>query len=166
MPLRERMGGVWDALDQFDISRSRLLVARGDFTEPSGARAMGELLAGRRRPTAVFFMNDEMALGGIPVIRQAGLSVPQDISVVGFDNIRLTGNQHVNLTTVDAPVEQMGRLAVRWLNEFRTAPYREVRGTRLVTTLVNRGTVAPPPGSSPSTCQGSIACRSSSDIPS
>lgn len=142
----ERMEGVWDALDQFGVPRPSLIVARGDFTEASGARAMRELLAGPRRPTAVFFMNDEMALGGIPVIREAGLEIPDDISVIGFDNIRLPGNRHLNLTTIDAPVGQMVRLAVRWLHEFRTAPYAGVRNTRLVTTLVSRGTVAPPRG--------------------
>jgi LacI family repressor for deo operon, udp, cdd, tsx, nupC, and nupG len=84
----------------------------GDFTMASGEAAMHILLARVPRPTAVFCANDEMAIGAIRAIRTAGLRVPADISVVGFDDISFAAFADPPLTTIRQPRRQFGRAAV------------------------------------------------------
>ncbi len=138
-----RLNGFRDALAQHHLAIEPDLIIRSDFREHGGVDATRELLEKRAAHpvTAVFYMNDEMALGGLSILRQSGLRIPEDISLVGFDNIRLTSSRYVNLTTVAPPLVWMGQLAVQWIDEYRRAPYREFRNIRLEPRLVERGSV-------------------------
>lgn len=89
-----------------------ILIVPGGISEEDGAQAARELLATTPRPTAVAVFNDRSATGVLDVLRKAGLVVPQDISVVGFDDSRLARLSHVDLTTVAQDAGRMARLAV------------------------------------------------------
>jgi LacI family transcriptional regulator len=145
---RERLEGVDAALAQAGISSGAVAMPPGNFTETAGYDAMKEILAKRptaQRPTAVFFMNDEMAVGGIHALHESGIPVPEGMSVVGFDDIPLAAAPQLSLTTIRSPAMEMGSLAVARLTEnLGTPAVRQT--TRLATTLVVRGSTAPPPG--------------------
>ena len=111
---RERLEGYHQALRDHGIARDDRLVFKGDFTEDSGRDAMVRAL-GSTEFTAVFAANDRMAAGAIAAIRDAGLRVPTDISVVGFDNTAISRFTCPALTTVDYPVTSMGRQAAEHL---------------------------------------------------
>jgi DNA-binding LacI/PurR family transcriptional regulator len=91
------------------------LVLRGGLTELEGAEAADAFLALSDRPTAVAAFNDRCALGFIDVVRQAGLRVPEDVSVVGFDDIAQAAYPHVALTTVRQDPDRLGAAAVHWV---------------------------------------------------
>lgn len=84
----------------------------GDFTMASGEAAMKILLARKPRPSAVFCANDEMAIGAIKAARDAGLRVPDDVSIVGFDDISYAAFTDPPLTTIRQPRREFGRAAV------------------------------------------------------
>jgi len=86
-------------------------VENGNFHIEAGERAMQNLMLQTPRPTAILCANDEMAMGAIRAIQAAGLSVPDDFSVVGFDDAPYSGVVHPGLTTYAQPVEQMARAA-------------------------------------------------------
>ena len=88
----------------------------GGLTELEGAAAAEAFLVLPQRPTAVAAFNDRCALGFIDVVRQAGLRVPMDVSVVGFDDIEQASYPHVALTTVRQDPARLGTAAVRWVN--------------------------------------------------
>lgn len=117
-------------------------VVHGEYTEAAGAAAVRSL----RRPfTAVIAANDLNAVGVLSALAEAGLRVPEDVSVVGYDNTWLAALRHIGLTTIDQPREEMGRLAASALisrvRGERTEPARLV----VQPTLVTRTTTAPPP---------------------
>ncbi|OLF09503.1 LacI family transcriptional regulator [Actinophytocola xinjiangensis] len=118
-------------------------VVRGEYTEAAGAAAVPVLLAGRR-PTALLAANDLNAVGVISGLVEAGLSVPEDVSVVGYDNTWLAALRHVSLTTVDQPRVEMGRLAaqalVRRVRGERSGPARHLLTPRLVVRSSTRTT--------------------------
>lgn len=93
------------------------LVVTGGLTEEDGARAGQQLRErpARQRPTAVVAFNDRCALGVVDELRRAGLGVPEDVSVVGFDDITAAGWAHIALTTVHQDADTIGRLAVERL---------------------------------------------------
>lgn len=117
---------------------------RGAFTEVGGHEAMRSIIQSGVLPTAAFVANDFAALGALDALDAAGLSVPRDISVVGYDDITTSHNSRVALTTVTQPSAEMGRTAVNLLIERfeggRTEPRRIVLAPRLVV----RGTAAAP----------------------
>jgi DNA-binding LacI/PurR family transcriptional regulator len=119
-------------------------VVRSEYTDVAGAKAIRELLDGGDLPTAVVAANDYNAIGAISALEEAGLHVPSDVSVVGYDNTSLAALRHVSLTTVDQPRTEMGRLAAEALLERirgeRTDPVRHL----LRPSLVVRSTTAPP----------------------
>ncbi len=86
-------------------------VVSGDFTEAGGFSAAGRVLERSDRPTAVFAANDLSAVGALDRFEDAGLRVPRDISLVGYDNVALAALGHISLTTVDQPRHEMGVLA-------------------------------------------------------
>ena len=92
-----------------------VLEVEGGFSEETGATGAHELLARGAQFTALFAADDEMAIGAISVLNAAGMRVPQDVAVVGFDDIATARYIQPPLTTVRAPTEQVGREAVRLL---------------------------------------------------
>jgi LacI family repressor for deo operon, udp, cdd, tsx, nupC, and nupG len=120
-----------------------LIVHEGDFSIQSGEHAADTLLSGQQRPTAVFCFNDQMAIGFIGVARRRGLGVPQDLSVVGFDDIRFASYIDPPLTTVAQPMRQIGEGTVRLLLEIlRGAQAPE--SVTLPHSLIVRKSTAPP----------------------
>ncbi|MEO6653124.1 MAG: LacI family DNA-binding transcriptional regulator [Ilumatobacteraceae bacterium] len=119
-------------------------VASAVFTEASGANAAARLLAEDRPVTAVFAGNDMSALGSLDTFAAAGKRVPEDISLVGYDNTFVAALRHIGLTTVDQHRDEIGRMAVEMLVERVEGGRTEAR--RVVTTpsLIVRGTTAPP----------------------
>lgn len=112
---RDRVAGYRDALDAAGIPPDVALLCPGDFTPASGYAAAGALLAVEAPPTAIFCESDEMAIGAISRLKQAGLSVPGDMSVAGFDDIDFASYSDPALTTIAQPAEAFGRRAVSML---------------------------------------------------
>ena len=124
-PASQRRRGFLDAIKTARLKVPEDFIAAGNFDFDSGSRAMTRLLALHRRPTAVFAANDPMAVGAILACREAGLRVPQDVSIVGAGNIE--GDHHPNpfVTTLDWPREGLGRLAAKALLEAIENPARK-----------------------------------------
>ena len=119
-------------------------VLTGGLTELDGASAAAAFLAlGAARPTAVAAFNDRCALGFIDVVRQAGLRVPGDVSVVGFDDISQAAYPHVSLTTVRQDAEQLGAAAIRTV-DARLSGGVPGPATVIEPELVVRTSTAPP----------------------
>lgn len=115
----ERFQGFQDALRQHGLELVPELVERGGFTEEGGARAFQAMLDRHSVPTAVFAANDEMAVGVMQVAQAAGIRVPEDLAVVGFDNIRLARVVTPALTTLNQPKLDAGfRLGQNMLNRL------------------------------------------------
>ena len=144
--------GSLDAEDRLDSFRETLaargleptLVIPGDFTLESGRNAVAAILAADPRPTALFAANDLSAYGVMSGVRDVGLSVPGDLAIAGFDDIQLTRFSSPTLTTVRAPVLEMGRMAIdRLLTRIRDeAP--PTRPTLLPTEVVVRESTGGP----------------------
>src|SRR5262249_54049321 len=97
---RQRLEGYRAALREGEVETSSVLEVPGDFTEPSGYEAGARLLKIHPRPTAVFAANDYMAIGVMGALSDAGVRVPEDIAVVGFDDIPMARYLNPALTTV------------------------------------------------------------------
>jgi DNA-binding LacI/PurR family transcriptional regulator len=117
-------------------------VLPGEFTELAGVRA-AETLLDDDLPTAIFAANDLVAAGAMDALEDAGLRIPDDISIIGYDNTSLARLHHVSLSTIDQPREEMGRAALTMLHE-RIENGRRERVVHLTTpTLVARRTTGP-----------------------
>ncbi|MGB9896910.1 LacI family DNA-binding transcriptional regulator [Thermanaerothrix sp.] len=140
----ERLSGYRQALEAAGLAFDETLVRYGNFTPHSGYQAMAALLQVRPLPTAVFVASDTVALGALQAIRHAGLRIPSDISLIGFDDIPLAGFLDPPLTTIHLPAFNLGWEAAEMLlqrlsAEEATPPYR-----LLATHLVERESCAPP----------------------
>jgi LacI family transcriptional regulator len=111
LPGAERLRGYRQAIQELGLAYRDDYVAYGDFYTDSGRRAMEQLLALPEPPTAVFAASDMMALGAIRAAAEAGLSVPTDISVIGFDDIQLADHMNPPLTTVRQDKAGLGAAA-------------------------------------------------------
>ena len=110
----QRLSGYREALAAYSIPYQPDLVVEGDYTATSGYQATQRFLAlGPRRPTAIFALNDMMAMGCLGAVHEAGLRVPEDVAVVGFDDIVLASYTFPPLTTVRQQKYEMGRLAAK-----------------------------------------------------
>jgi LacI family transcriptional regulator len=110
---QDRLEGYRQALQAHGIPVRETLIVEGDFTENSGALGMQQLLSAS--PSAVFAASDMTAIGALKVLRQAGRQVPQDIALIGFDDIPTATVVEPTLTTVRQPIERMGSMAVELL---------------------------------------------------
>jgi DNA-binding LacI/PurR family transcriptional regulator len=119
-------------------------VYEGDFRLDGGRRAASEMLAAPELPTAVVVANDMMALGAMREFRKAGLSIPGDISVVGFDDIAFAALAEPPLTTVCSPRVEIGRRVVEALVTMIEQPERQGVEVRIPTHLITRDSTAPP----------------------
>lgn len=139
---RARLAGYRQALAGAGIAVDEALVAEADFSASSGRRAMARLLE-RGGLTAVFVASDVVAFGAIAAIRESGRRVPDDISVVGFDDIPLAAYFDPPLTTVRLPAHDLGRAAGVALLD-RIAGRAGEAHTILPTELVLRASTGPP----------------------
>jgi DNA-binding LacI/PurR family transcriptional regulator len=111
----ERFAGYRQALEKADLPFHPELVVHGDGKAEGGMEAMEKLLALSEPPTAVFCYNDMSALGALRVAYARHLSVPGDLSLVGFDDLFIASYVHPMLTTIRQPKRQMGRMAMEIL---------------------------------------------------
>jgi DNA-binding LacI/PurR family transcriptional regulator len=116
----------------------------GDFTEGGGYEGGRRLLRGKRRPTAIFASNDQSAVGALNAINEAGLSVPDDVSLIGYDNTALAALRHISLTTIHQPRKQIGEIALKAVVRRIDSPGLPARRHVLAPKLVVRATTAPP----------------------
>ena len=112
---RARLSGYQDTLASHKLPFEPALVQPGDWEIESGYAAAKNLLQLAERPTAIFAANDTMALGAIYAIQDAGLHVPEDVAVVGYDNRNFTKTCRPRITTVSMPVIEMGGVAAELL---------------------------------------------------
>jgi LacI family transcriptional regulator len=134
----DRLEGYKAALADHNISFVEELTATGDFQRQGGYLGAQKLLELSTHPTAIFASNDLSAFGAMEAIREHGLSIPNDISILGFDDIPQAEMTHPKLTTVRQPLDQMGRVAVKLLLEHIENPDRPARHVTLATRLVVR----------------------------
>lgn len=134
----DRYAGYRKALEDYGVAFDPRRVARGDFTQESGYVAMQQLLA--TAPDAVFASSDMMALGAQQAIKQAGLRIPEDIALVGFDNLPQAALADPPLTTIQQPIEELGIVAVEMLHELLNGPKKWPRQIILPVELVRRAT--------------------------
>lgn len=126
---QERLHGYRTALAEV-LPGAPELVLQGDFSDASGERAGQELLAWAQRPAAVFAGNDMMALGCLASLTRAGLSVPEDIALAGFDDIPICRYVRPALTTVRVPIVELGALALAELASAIETPTHAPAGPR------------------------------------
>jgi len=136
----QRLEGYKAAMRDHNIEINPAYIVEGDFYQTSGYETGFHLLSLPDRPTAIFAANDLMALGVIEAIRQHGLSLPDDISIIGFDDIPQSLITYPKLTTVRQSLDQMGRVAVQLLLEHVDQPERPPRRITLATQLIERET--------------------------
>jgi len=113
----ERFQGALKAIEDYGIHCGNELFYQGDFFKESGYRGTQQLLglSAEKRPTAIFAGNDEMALGAFEALWDAGLRVPRDVALVGFNNVATTALRSIEITTVSQKKQEMGRLGVKRL---------------------------------------------------
>jgi len=135
-PARDRYEGYARALRENGIDLRWSLIANGDFTRASGAEAMRSLLDSGAEIDGLFAANDEMALGAMDVLSARGLSVPGDISVVGFDNVTLPQRTGLKLTSVSHSYDELGAALVEGL---AARMHGEAHTSRLIPTRLVLG---------------------------
>ncbi len=116
-PRKNRIQGFCEALTEHELPLDEILIQDGDFTETGGYQGMKKLLNLKKRPTAVFAANDLMALGAMLAIREANLRIPEDIALVGLDDIPAAKLVHPPLTTISQMQEDIGRTAAEMIFE-------------------------------------------------
>ena len=133
-----RIAALRVALAATGLGESAAVLAQPGYTLADGRRAMVDLLAGKHGPppTAVLFASDQQATGGVLACRDAGISVPEDIAIVGMGNVLGAEEVPLPLTTIDLRAEQLGEQAAQMLDRLRQdvtdGPLREVLLSRLI----------------------------------
>jgi len=142
---RQRVQGYRRALHDAGLAMDDSLLRAGDFTSAGGHAAMCSLLdaSSSDRPSAVFASNDLMAIGAICAAAAAGLSIPKDLSVIGFDDIALAAYSNPPLSSIAQPKHQTGELAAQLLLQRIAQPERELQRAILQPSLVVRQSTGP-----------------------
>jgi LacI family transcriptional regulator len=144
----QRLAGFEAAMEESGIEVDPALVVQGYFSYKSGLEAAEKLLARKRLPTAIFASNDDMAAAAISVAHRRGLDVPNDLSVVGFDDTPVATTVWPELTTIRQPIAAMAEAAINLLlHKIRRPKDRHAQAAvdHLVPyVLVKRDSVAPP----------------------
>ena len=112
---KDRIAGHKSALKAAGIRTERKLLVGGDFTIESGRQAIQELAKLKSFPSAIFCSNDEMAMGAIAALKEMNMRVPEDVSIVGFDDIQFADAIDPPLTTIHQPRDAIGRAAMNLL---------------------------------------------------
>lgn len=129
---RERFNGYCAGLAELGLPYDESLVVNASLAPGSGAQAIATLLQLAVPPTAVFVYNDRLAIEGLQYLRQCGVRVPQDLSIVGFDDIRSSGMTSPALTTIHQPLDKIAEAAVAALLSVHAQPVRLVVPVELV----------------------------------
>jgi LacI family transcriptional regulator len=140
----ERANALRKWLKADGIALPRTMVRRGPFSHDAGFAAASDLLRSDARPTAIVCGNDFIALGALSAVRQAGLRVPDDVTIIGFDDIPMAGWPLVDLTTITCDLDALARTAVAQLLTEIQGPRRSTAVVRIPVTLALRGTHGPP----------------------
>ncbi|MDQ0196217.1 LacI family DNA-binding transcriptional regulator [Paenibacillus wynnii] len=144
-PGRRRQLGYEKALDQWDLERQESYIVTGEFyTLESGYEAMKQLLELPERPTAVFASGDLLALGAIMAVKDSGLTVPGDISVMGYDDVDLARYVSPALTTVRQDTALLGSRAAEVLFDTINGSEKGLEALVLPTQVIVRDSCAPP----------------------
>ena len=131
-----RLKGYRDALEKAGIGVDEQLIAAGDYTTITGVNGTRQLLSLENPPTAIFASNDQMAMGVYQVAEEMGLRIPEDLSVIGFDNIM--ESKYMGLTTVDQFFSEMGFVATQMLIKLINGEHIESQTYQMQTQLVIR----------------------------
>jgi LacI family transcriptional regulator len=115
---RERLNGYIQALDKFKIPYDGSIVVQGKYSEKQSYNAVKKLLSAEKRPDAIFASNDLMALSAMEAIMSSGLKIPDDIAVVGFDDIEIASHSAIQLTTVSQNRKMMAEIAIDSLRKM------------------------------------------------
>ena len=141
-----RLAGHRKALAEFGVPWEDRLFYPGDFTENAGSEGTAAILDAGVPVTAVVCANDEMAVGAMDRLRSRGFRIPEDMSIIGFDNVRWARFLYPKLSTINYPLEDMSRMAAHWV-------LKNVYGNEALEIahdfsprLVLRGTTGPVPG--------------------
>jgi LacI family transcriptional regulator len=140
---QDRLAGYETALADHGITFDPELVYEGNFFQPLGYAGASALLELSHPPTAIFASNDVSAFGVMEAVREHGSRIPDDVSVLGFDDIPQAAHVHPALTSVRQPLEEMGRTATRMLLEHIKDPLRLPERVELPTELVLRESCGP-----------------------
>jgi LacI family transcriptional regulator len=141
---RDRLKGYKRALAEADLPFEKSLVVNGNWTASSGHNGAKQLLALSDRPTAIFCQNDRMAIGCYEALKEAGLKIPQDISVMGYDDEEIARHLHPPLSTVNLPHRAMGAQAVESIEKSRSNRPSKNSIVRMDCALVERESVERP----------------------
>ena len=142
--MEDRFAGYCASLASAGILPDPALLQRGNLDVPSGKAAALALLRLPEPPTAVFAFNDNMAIGALQGAREAGIEVPRELSIVGFDALEGSRLVTPTLTTVRQPLEEMGRLAVRLLVGALEGERADATRIEVATALVEGESTASP----------------------
>ncbi|MDG0809030.1 LacI family DNA-binding transcriptional regulator [Cohnella rhizosphaerae] len=140
-----RLAGYHEAMAELGLSPDPDCIVIGDFTQETGYRGMQRLLALPERPTAVVCGSDKAAIGALQAAREAGVAVPAELSIVGFDDIDEARVVYPPLTTVRQDMSTLGRRAVELLDGLIVEPDSPAPAVIVPTALAVRGTTGPPP---------------------
>ncbi|ELY4672452.1 ribose operon transcriptional repressor RbsR [Cronobacter muytjensii] len=138
-PARQRLEGYRTAMRRAGLPVPEGYEVVGDFEFAGGLRAMQSLLALPEPPQAVFMGNDAMAVGAYQALYQAGLRIPQDIALVGYDDIELARYMTPPLTTIHQPKDELGELAIDVLIHRMAQPELQQQRLQLTPVLMERG---------------------------
>ncbi len=139
---QQRLSGVRKAFEKYGCQLDQRVITEGKYTYESGAEGMKKLLSSGLPIDAVFAFNDMMAIGAIQYLRENGYRVPEDISVMGYDDIFMDRFMETPLTTIRQPAEQMGRSAARQLIGGNIEYQNNQERIIFQPELIERGTVA------------------------
>ncbi|TYB97329.1 MAG: LacI family transcriptional regulator [Kosmotoga sp.] len=135
---KARYHGYLKALREHNIPYNNDLVLKGDFLRQGGYKAAKSLIKNNKVPTALFAANDQMALGAMTAFKKEGYRIPEDISIIGFDNTEASTFSKPTLTTIMQPIFEMGSLAAKTLISLINGKTPEMKRYLLKTRLIER----------------------------
>lgn len=141
---KERIRGYRQALEDHTLEFDESIILVSDFTVEDGKRLSAQLLDEKKPPTAIFACNDLLAIGTIQAAREKGVKIPDELSVVGFDNTILSTATDPPLTTVSQPIQEMGRQVVDLLIQEIEGQKKVKQRVVLSPELVIRDSTKPP----------------------
>jgi LacI family transcriptional regulator len=142
----ERLKGYFDACTSLGLACTPTLIQEGGYKLKKTEEAVKRLLMLPDPPTAIFASNDFMALQVMDVILKEGYKIPEDFSIVGYDNITVSAHQRILLTTIDVQIDETARLAIYNLLDIITKKAERIKPIKILLdpTLVIRGSTAKP----------------------